>query len=152
MSILDKSRIRPDILKVMEDLEKIHTQATTEFFQKEENQGIDFPALWKKVMAGNARSLKGEEVRSDYLSQEEQLFLAKFLRFGFEYRANYLQQHVIPIPEEVKCEQVDAGGISAEWQTAPGAIEDRVLLYFHGGGYIMGSPNTHRLLTIQLGK
>lgn len=152
MSILDKSRIRPDILNVMEDIEKIQTRATTEFFQMEENQGVDFPALWKKVMAGNARSLKGEEIRGDSLSQEEQLFLAKLHRFSFEYRANYLQQHVFPIPEEVKCEQVDAGGVSAEWQAVPGAIEDRVLLYFHGGGYIMGSPNTHRLLTLQLGK
>ncbi|MHA2232330.1 MAG: alpha/beta hydrolase [Candidatus Hodarchaeales archaeon] len=152
MSILDKSRIRPDILQVMDDIEKIRAQFRIEFFKKEKNQGINFPALWKKVMAGNARSLKGEEVQHDYLSPEEQLFLAKLHRAGMEYRANFLQKHVFPIPEEVKCEQVDAGSVSAEWQTVPGAKEDRVLLYFHGGGYIMGSPNTHRPLTIQLGK
>ncbi|MFQ5980446.1 MAG: alpha/beta hydrolase [Candidatus Heimdallarchaeota archaeon] len=152
MGIVDRSRIRPDILTVMDDIEKIRAQFRTEFFKKKENQKMNFSTLWKKVMAGNERVLKGEKLQHDYLSQEEQLFLAKFHRAGMEYQATFLQKHVFPIPGEVKCGQIDTGGVAAEWQTVPGAIEDRVLLYFHGGGYIMGSPNTHRQLTIQLGK
>ena len=30
------------------------------------------------------------------------------------------------------------------WISAPGAAADRAVLYLHGGGYIMGSLNTHR--------
>ncbi len=37
-----------------------------------------------------------------------------------------------------------ANGVDAEWITAPGAAADRVVLYLHGGGYVMGSINTHR--------
>jgi acetyl esterase/lipase len=151
MTILDKSKIRPDILNIMEDIEKVRKQATTEFFKIKENQGVDFKALWKKVMVGNARALKGEDMH-DYLNKEEQLFLAKFFRFSIEYRANYQQKYVSPIPKDVKYKQVDAGGVFAEWQIVPGLIEDRVLLYFHGGGYIMGSPNFRRLLTIILAR
>lgn len=50
----------------------------------------------------------------------------------------------VPVPADVKCQPVDAGGISGEWIVAPGATEERVLLYLHGGGYSMGSINTHR--------
>lgn len=43
-----------------------------------------------------------------------------------------------------KSEKVDAGGIRAEWITAPKAATDRVILYFHGGGYVLGSIDSHR--------
>lgn len=39
---------------------------------------------------------------------------------------------------------VDAGGVKAEWITAPGVAPDRVVIYLHGGGYIMGSVDSHR--------
>ncbi len=40
-------------------------------------------------------------------------------------------------------ERVQASGVEAEWITAPGARADRVLLYFHGGGYVLGSVKSH---------
>ena len=43
-----------------------------------------------------------------------------------------------------KSEKVDAGGVKAEWITAPGAAADRAILYFHGGGYVLGSIHSHR--------
>jgi len=42
---------------------------------------------------------------------------------------------------------VDAGGIPAEWVIAPGADNSRRMLYIHGGGFIMGSPKSHRTIT-----
>ena len=51
---------------------------------------------------------------------------------------------MFPVPDDVKSEPVDAGGIPAEWIAAPGADPDRVIYYLHGGGYAMGSINTHR--------
>lgn len=42
---------------------------------------------------------------------------------------------------------VDAGGVAAEWVTAPGADSARRVLYIHGGGFIMGSPKSHRTIT-----
>ena len=52
----------------------------------------------------------------------------------------------VPPPEDVAFEPVDAGGVPAEWVTAPDARSDAALLYLHGGGYAIGSIATHRLV------
>jgi monoterpene epsilon-lactone hydrolase len=57
-----------------------------------------------------------------------------------------------PSAGEVKCEPVDANGVKAEWITATNAAPDRVILYLHGGGYVMGSIDTHRELVARLSK
>ena len=51
---------------------------------------------------------------------------------------------------DAKCEKVDAGGVPAEWVTAPGSDTDRAVLYLHGGGYVIGSINTHRRLAYDI--
>ena len=48
------------------------------------------------------------------------------------------------LPEDAVFEQVGAGGVSAEWISTPGVAEDRVVMYLHGGGYMIGSIRTHR--------
>ena len=42
---------------------------------------------------------------------------------------------------------VDAGGVPAEWVTAPGSDPGRRVLYIHGGGFVMGGPKSHRTIT-----
>ncbi len=46
----------------------------------------------------------------------------------------------------------DADGVSGEWIFPHGCDKTKVLLYFHGGGYFVGSTNTHRGLVSQLVK
>ena len=48
-----------------------------------------------------------------------------------------------PDPDAVVAE-VDADGVTCDWVSVPDSHADRVVLYFHGGGYVMGSRNTHR--------
>jgi len=55
-------------------------------------------------------------------------------------------------PADVRFEPVDAGGVPAEWTTAPGARADRALVYLHGGGYCLGSVATHRGLVARLSR
>ncbi len=42
------------------------------------------------------------------------------------------------------------GDIDALWATGRGAKRDGVLLYLHGGAYVMGSPDTHRAMLARL--
>jgi epsilon-lactone hydrolase len=56
------------------------------------------------------------------------------------------------VPADVRCEKVSADGVPCEWVTAPGASADRAVLYFHGGGYVIGSINTHRELGARLSR
>ena len=53
---------------------------------------------------------------------------------------------------DVRCEQVDAGGIPAEWVATPGVDTERVIYYLHGGGYVIGSINTHREMASRLSR
>lgn len=68
-------------------------------------------------------------------------------REGFEKMAG-----TFPVDADVKVEPVNAGGIKAEWIAAPGADAGRSILYLHGGGYVIGSINTHRSLAGRLSR
>jgi monoterpene epsilon-lactone hydrolase len=56
------------------------------------------------------------------------------------------------VPADVICEKADAGGVKAEWIAAPGAAADRIILYLHGGGYVVGSINTHRAMVSRIAR
>lgn len=53
-----------------------------------------------------------------------------------------------------RLEASSLGGVPIEWAIAPraGAVPERtrVVLYLHGGGFVIGSPRTHRNLTSRL--
>lgn len=59
---------------------------------------------------------------------------------------------VFPVPNDVLLEPVDAGGVPAEWISAPGAEADRVIYYLHGGGYNIGSIVSHRELVSRISR
>jgi len=42
--------------------------------------------------------------------------------------------------------EVDAGGVPAEWVSIGDQAADRIVLYFHGGAYVMGYRNPHRAI------
>lgn len=144
MPILNRSKIRPDVLRLMDELLKEQMNGVLEFLKAEENQGVDFQSLWQKVMEGNEHFFKkGGELNIDelydYLTKDEMFLLARLLRFAFEHVAN-VDQERHPIPGDVKVEKVDAGGVPAEWQIVPGAKEDRVLMYIHGEVWCSAHP------------
>lgn len=57
-------------------------------------------------------------------------------------------------PDElgVSLKLVDAGGVPSEWVLAPDADSERRILYIHGGGFVVGSPSSARMLTAKLSK
>jgi epsilon-lactone hydrolase len=46
-----------------------------------------------------------------------------------------------PLPGDVEREELDAGGVPAIRLTPPGATPGRVLMYLHGGAFVLGSPD-----------
>ncbi len=63
-----------------------------------------------------------------------------------------LEQQVkrVPMPRNVAVQPIAIGDLPAEWLRPVGVKDDRVVLYLHGGGYTMGSCNTHRALSARL--
>jgi acetyl esterase/lipase len=69
-----------------------------------------------------------------------------------ERRRAWMERISEHVAHDVTCEPVDAGGVPAEWIAAPGAVSDRVILYLHGGGYVIGSINTHRAMIARIAR
>jgi acetyl esterase/lipase len=67
------------------------------------------------------------------------------LRAGMESTA-------FPASGDVTVEADSIDGVAVERISAAGVATDQLLIYLHGGGYVMGSPNTHRKLAADLSR
>ena len=56
------------------------------------------------------------------------------------------------LPLDVRLEPAVANGVAAEWTSTPAADPSRVLLFFHGGGYVSGSIASHRAMVAEAGR
>ncbi|MGE0258896.1 MAG: alpha/beta hydrolase [Alphaproteobacteria bacterium] len=56
------------------------------------------------------------------------------------------------VPADVAVEPVSANGVRAEWTSTPGAADDAAILYLHGGGYVIGSLDSHRHVVAEAGR
>ncbi len=57
-----------------------------------------------------------------------------------------------PTAPDVVVEPITVNGVPAEWTTAPDADHSRAVLYLHGGGYVIGSLDSHRHLAAEVGR
>ena len=70
-----------------------------------------------------------------------------------ERRSNFEDQaSQLPLADNVSCEPLSIDGIPAEWIVPDEASDQAVLLYLHGGGYCIGSINTHRGMVSHIAK
>ena len=58
----------------------------------------------------------------------------------------------LTVDEDISTERIGAGGVPAEWIAAPGADPAVVMCYLHGGGYVLGSMRTHRVMLAHLAR
>ncbi len=70
------------------------------------------------------------------------------LRYGLRVMAT-----TTLVARDVHRDGLTVGGVPAErYRRTGGGAKDKVVLYFHGGGYCAGSPYTHRSLTTHLAR
>lgn len=157
MSISKKSKLTPQVIALMEESQKLQMKATAEFLKIKENQKINFLELFNKLMEASKHwvSNKGKDMTLkslyDLTTKEERQYLCRFLQFVFDKMSDQ-EEAENPLPRDILIEQVEANGVPAEWQIVPNASEEKVLLYFHGGGMVVGSPRNSRYFTVELGK
>lgn len=151
MPIAKLDKFREDVRRFLEMSTELQMKINIEYIMK---KAPEIQTIWPKVALNNEKFFKGkvtpDELRTA-ISKEEMLTLAGMLRNMFEKMATIgMKQN--PLPADLQIVKVDAGGAPAEWQIVPGAAEDRVMLYFHGGGYVLGSVYDYRPLAVALGK
>ncbi|WAT19223.1 alpha/beta hydrolase [Aurantiacibacter sp. MUD11] len=66
-----------------------------------------------------------------------------------EYEALFA---TMPVAEDLAFAETELGGVPALRVAAPGVADDKVLLYLHGGGYVVGTANGYRGLAGELGR
>ena len=87
---------------------------------------------------GALRAKLASRVRSDDYRQRRKDMDAAFAQYG--------------IARDVVVEPVSANGVRAEWTSTPQDNHDAALLYVHGGGYVIGSLDSHRHLVSEAGR
>lgn len=158
MPVLDKTKIRPEVLQIIERNIKLQMEAGLEYLARIDNQTGELQEYIRKISKGNKKYYENlangkdafDELR-DVLTREEMVRAAQLFRYSLDYVAEYYLNKT-PIPPEVKLEKANLNGVPAEWQVVPDSASNRVLLYFHGGGQNLGSIKSHRLLTVELGR
>jgi monoterpene epsilon-lactone hydrolase len=87
---------------------------------------------------GALRQKLASRVRSDDYRQRRKDMDAGFSQYG--------------IARDVTVEPVTANGVRAEWTSTPQDDRDAALLYVHGGGYVIGSLDSHRHVVSEAGR
>jgi epsilon-lactone hydrolase len=87
---------------------------------------------------GALRAKLASRLRSDDYRQRRKDIDARGLAYGLK--------------PDVAVEPVTANGVRAEWISTPDADRNAALLYLHGGGYVIGSLDSHRHLVAEAGR
>src|SRR4051794_29196722 len=69
-----------------------------------------------------------------------------------EAREQFVEQITRPVPADVRISDRTLGGRPALVLEPPGSSGDAILLYLHGGGYVVGTPHTHAALAAELAR
>jgi len=72
---------------------------------------------------------------------------AEEMRAGLEAMAG-----TFALEPDVRVETLTVADMPAEWITSTAVSPAHAVLYLHGGGYVVGSPNTHRDLAARVGR
>nr|MDO8118743.1 alpha/beta hydrolase [Candidatus Sigynarchaeota archaeon] len=154
-------KLNEDALKphVIEHLKKNGKQFMKNAFLYMITHGVNpnkVKELFEKLMGANDRfyelkSLDLEKIGGAFTDQEI-ILLLKLQRHvqNKGSMADWKRYKKQKVPAGLDIDHVDAGGVQAEWQFVPGAADDKVLLYYHGGGGCLFSPATHRILTVDI--
>ncbi len=151
MPIAKLDSFREDVRQFLKDGAEIQTKITMDYIM---TKAPEIATIWPKVVENNEKYFRREATLNDLwtvITREEMLSLAGMLRHTVEQMAT-MRMKRNPLPQGVRIESVDADGVPAELQTVTGTSEEKVLLYFHGGGFIFGSAYMQRPLTVALGK
>lgn len=84
------------------------------------------------------REVIAKRVRSDDIGQRRRDIDARGKQYG--------------LPADVIVEPVTANGVKAEWTATPDADRSKAVLYLHGGGYVIGSLDSHRHVAAEAGR
>ena len=120
ISVIEISKIRPDLAELLDKNNKVAEAAMREFAKK---KGMKDISLSKLMSKGGGK------------------LVLELNRFIDVYAANLRNKQIL---DEITFGRKDADGVPVEWIRAPDSSRENVLFYLFGGGYAMGTLDTRR--------
>lgn len=71
---------------------------------------------------------------------------------GLEEMRAQFDSMAAEVASDITIESIDATGVPCERHTPPGADTSRIIMYVHGGGYVIGSLHSHRAMVAELAR
>lgn len=88
-------------------------------------------------MLKNRHLFQGKLKRTNKIDENTSILK---LREDVEKGAGFLGK----LPTDFRLEEFKIGSLNAEWMRPKNSLKDKVILYFHGGGLVVGSIKAHR--------
>nr|MDO8110519.1 alpha/beta hydrolase [Candidatus Sigynarchaeota archaeon] len=155
MTVVNKSKIRPDVLAAYDKVGAESAKVTKAYLRKKFYLLPKVMALTKKVGTLNDQvyreKINDTERLRKMLFLKEILFMTKFSRGMEEVQADWAQK-AYPYSPDLRFEKIQIGNVPAEWQIPKNAHASRVMLFYHSGGFCLGSINTERFVSAEVGK
>ena len=110
-------------------------------------EGVKAPeevVIWKGSHMSLRAWLVRRQIRKAFRPKQHKDASPEMLGNHFIEVLGGMEKLLPPPPKDVQIEKVDENGVKGEWVSAPGARDDRIFFYNHGGGYAWGSPKAYR--------
>lgn len=94
-------------------------------------------------------------LRSRLFYRALQLFFGRLMppAMSLEYYRRAANQPLFePVPRGIYVKADTIGGVPGEWITPSGTLDEGVLLYLHGGGYVLRTPQVHRVMVARMAR
>ena len=100
-------------------------------------------AVWRRLTRGPTRP--GWSWRVELAATAMRAIMMRSKRTGVQWLRSASEDLPQPAPalRKVDVRDVDAGGVPARWFIPRGPERSEVVVYFHGGGFVMGGFATH---------
>ncbi|MBD3190660.1 MAG: alpha/beta hydrolase fold domain-containing protein [Candidatus Heimdallarchaeota archaeon] len=148
MSLINFDSLREDVAKQIRKINRWQITSALKYLFLHPNFKVRPLKLMNQIYAENkyffdkgTMSLEDDPYFS--LKPHQRLYLTKLYRAAFDGMMQKLYKRSF-ILKLTQFNQVNAHGVTAEWQIPRKAIGKQVILYFHGGGYNIGSVKTYR--------
>jgi acetyl esterase/lipase len=105
--------------------------------------GAELATAWRRLARGPTRP--GWSWRVELAATAMRAVMLRSKRKGVHWLRSATEDLPTPAPalRRVQVQEVDAGGVPARWFVPPGSDDRRAIVYFHGGGFVMGGFSTH---------
>ncbi len=155
MVICERTLLREDVRNHFDYLDKIHGEQDKKLLLKKFYHIPKLLKTIKKMEKMNAKffdeQITDHDITKGFFTHKEIEFFGKIWRMSSDNFTCYYER-VNPLPSDVEVKTDRLNGVPVEWNIPRNAQEGKVILYFHGGGYVIGSVNEDRKFVSRLAK